>query len=219
MNAKLIIGGLVAATTLAGVALAQAPSGPGGPGGPGAGGPGMNRQGMGPGQGMGPRAEFNREDAQAMLDARLAGAKAALRLTPEQERLWGPVEQAARAMAAERITRMEERRAMREQRRQGSGERPDFMQGLERMTERTSKTADSLKTLTGAMKPLWATLDERQKRLLPRLLRPSGGMAGGWRMHRGQWGGGHHGHHGWNRGDAGPGNAPGAPNPAAPNRL
>ena len=34
-----------------------------------------------------------------MLDARLAGLKAGLRLTPDQEKLWGPFEAAVRDFA------------------------------------------------------------------------------------------------------------------------
>jgi hypothetical protein len=43
----------------------------------------------------------------AMLDARLAGLKAGLRLTPDQEQLWGPFEAAVRDFAQMRMARMQ----------------------------------------------------------------------------------------------------------------
>ena len=47
-------------------------------------------------------------DHKAMLDAKLAGLKAGLKLTPDQERLWGPFEAAVRAAADMRMEHMEE---------------------------------------------------------------------------------------------------------------
>jgi hypothetical protein len=41
----------------------------------------------------------SREDRAAFLDAHVAAVHAGLRLTPDQERLWGPVESAVRDMA------------------------------------------------------------------------------------------------------------------------
>ena len=38
-------------------------------------------------------------DHEALLDAKLAGLKAGLKLTPDQEKLWGPFEAAVRAVA------------------------------------------------------------------------------------------------------------------------
>jgi zinc resistance-associated protein len=211
MNTKIILSGLVAATALVGVAIAQTP--PTASGAP-AGSPTER-------QGRGPRMDaMSRDDMQAMVDARLAGAKAALKLTPEQERLWSPVDQAARTMATERMNRAEQHRAMREQRRQGNNaQRPDFMAQMERMTEFSSKNAENLKAATAAMKPLWATLDDRQKRILPRLLRPAGKEARGGGEHHGRWsyGGSAHGHmgQGWHRGPGAEG-APERGTPPAP---
>lgn len=168
----------------------------------------------GPGQGRGPDAgprmeRLERADFEALTDARIAGIKAGLKLTEQQQPLWAPVEQALRTMAAERVTRMEERRTRMQERRgqaqQGQAtpmERPDFMQRLERRSERSTQQAERLTTLSSAMKPLWASLDERQKKLLPILMRPAGGKGGhhmaghhhGQRM--GMMGGGMMGHHG-----------------------
>jgi hypothetical protein len=114
------------------------------------------------------QTQTRRGDAEAMLDARIAGVRAGLKLTPEQERLFAPVEQAYRTMAAERIRRMEERRA---QRGSDNREQLDLMQRLDRRAERATQNAQRIAGFAAAMRPFWASLDENQKRLLPRLLR------------------------------------------------
>lgn len=160
-------------------AFAQAAPGAGGPGG-------------GPGSGRGPDApRLTTEDFRALVDARIAAIKAGLKFTPEQERLWQPVEAIIRKGSEERATRMEQRRASLEnltpeQRRERMREARDFGERLDRMSER----AERMKSFTDAVKPLYASLDERQKRIFPILMRPAGGpgpmMGGGWRGH------GHH---------------------------
>ncbi len=114
----------------------------------------------------GRRGPLSGADIEALTDARIAGIQAGLRLTPEQQRLWGPVEQALRGQAAMRAKRMEERRAA-----GAPGERPDLMQRLDRQAERVKERSDALQSLTTAMRPLWASLSEDQKRRLPLLLR------------------------------------------------
>ena len=47
------------------------------------------------------------DDRAAMLDARLGGLKAGLRLTPDQEKLWGPFEAAVRDFAQTRMNHMQ----------------------------------------------------------------------------------------------------------------
>ena len=47
-------------------------------------------------------------DLKALTDARVAIIKAALQLTPDQEKLWPPVEDAIRARAKNRQARMEQ---------------------------------------------------------------------------------------------------------------
>lgn len=44
----------------------------------------------------GPRRQLSAEDRAAFIDARIAAVKAGLRLSAEQEKLWGPVENVAR---------------------------------------------------------------------------------------------------------------------------
>jgi len=112
-----------------------------------------------------PRRGLSQEDFNRLVDARIAAIKAGLKLSADQERLWAPVESAIRAAASGRFARMEQR-PDREQRQS-----MDFMQRLERrsamMTERAQRSA----AVTTAMRPLWDTLTEDQKRIAPRLLR------------------------------------------------
>ena len=104
-----------------------------------------------------------------------------------------------RDIAAARISRAERSREARDDRR--DGDRPDFLEGLERGSQRMDEYAERMKALASAMRPLWTSLDERQRRLLPVLIRPTGEMEG----RRGGRGGHHHGHGGHHgRGGDGP---------------
>ena len=98
-------------------------------------------------------------------DARIASIKAGLKLTRDQERLWAPVESAIRTTAGERFSRFEQR-PDREQRRS-----MDFMQRLERRSAMVTERAHRSTAVTTALRPLWDTLTEDQKRIAPRLLR------------------------------------------------
>ncbi len=181
------------AALAASAALAQAPNPP--PGGPERGRE-TSREERG-------RRPFNRAEMDALVDARVAAMQAGLKLTPDQQRYWPAVEQAIRDMAAARISRMERWRESRsDDRRQA--DRPDFLETLERGSQRVDEHAERLKALASAMRPLWTSLDDRQRHLLPVLIRPTGdaGRRRGWREGRR---GGHHGHH--NRG--GPDGEPG----------
>lgn len=135
------------------------------------------------------QAQTRRNDASALLDARVAGIKAGLKLTPEQERLFAPVEQAYRAMAAERARRMEERRDERV-RRSEDRHRPDLMERLDRRAERATQNAQRIAGFATAMRPFWASLNEDQKRLLPRLMHAGAGPG------HGRWMAMMHPHHG-----------------------
>jgi hypothetical protein len=133
-----------------------------------------------PQSGPGPRPQMSRDDFNSLTDARIAAIQAGLKLTPDQQKLWGPVEQALRTQAGSRAQRIEERR------QQGSRtERPDMMQRLEQRADLASKGAANLNALSTAMKPLWASLDDRQKRLLPILMREGRPGRGAWRGHQG----------------------------------
>jgi len=114
------------------------------------------------------RPGFSRADFAALTDARIAGIQAGLKLNADQQKLWGPVEQAMRSMAAERSERFE---AFRQRREAGQQQRPDLAQRLEQQAQRQTENAQRLTTLANAVKPFWASLDDNQKRLLPVLMR------------------------------------------------
>jgi len=126
----------------------------------------------------------DRAEARAfMLDARLAGMKAALKLTPEQEKNWAPFETAVRDAAK---ARMEEMRAMREAMR--GAERPSPIEHMNMMADRLAKASTDLKAISAAAKPLYDSLDDTQKSHFGPLLmtlrehRPhEGHMWGHWR--------------------------------------
>ena len=127
------------------------------------------------------REPLNRAALDALTDARIAGIQAGLKLNAEQQRLWPPVEQALRAIAGDRADRMEARRG------QGAQAQPDLMQRLERRAELSTRNAQRVTALATAVKPLWAALDDNQKRLLPVLMRQGDWLGGRSRyaMHRG----------------------------------
>ena len=136
-----------------------------------------------------PAAGQMQDQAQArafLLDARLAGMKAALKLTPEQEKNWAPFEAAVRDAAK---ARMDEMRAMRDAMR--GAERPSPIEHMNMMADHLAKASADLKAISAAAKPLYDSLDDTQKShfgpllMTIRELRPhEGGMWGHWR-HRG----------------------------------
>jgi hypothetical protein len=106
---------------------------------------------------------FSPEDRAAFVDARIAAVKAGLKLTPDQDKLWPPVEAAVRDFAKLRIDRANAR--MRE--------RADNM----------ATTAAAMKRIADAADPLYKTLDDGQKRRLA-ILTHMGRFGGeGWRHH------------------------------------
>jgi hypothetical protein len=189
---------LLAASLPAGIVMAQQADGPPPP--PAA------EDGKGP-SGPSPAVESRLEDG------RIAMAKAALKLTPEQEKLWAPVEEKIRANYAERRKMHEEWRAKRKERREARDEMmklalPDRIEKRsERMAERATKMSEraaKMKEFAAVARPLYDALSDEQKEVADQLLRrfahgghgSDGGHGsrmcdhGGWGGH----GGGHHGH-------------------------
>jgi zinc resistance-associated protein len=109
-------------------------------------------------------------DRAAFLDARIAGLKAGLKLNPEQEKLWPPVETALRETAAKREARMDAFRQKHEQ-RQGS---VDAIERMRQRAELLTETGVDLKKMADAAAPLYAALDDAQKHRMDVLLRMRG---------------------------------------------
>jgi len=96
-----------------------------------------------------------------MLDAKLAGMKAGLKLTADQEKLWGPFEAAVRDVAK---THEEDWRKMREMHEaEKPGERPSPIDHMMMMSDRLARDAAELKQVAEAAKPLFDSLDDGQK--------------------------------------------------------
>jgi hypothetical protein len=127
---------------------------------------------------------MNPEDRAAFADARIAAVKAGLKLTPDQDKLWPPVETAVRDFAKLRIDRANARMQARKDR---DAERPkvDLVTRLHQRADNMATTAAALKKIADAADPLYKTLDEGQKRRLAVLTRMERRFGGeGWRRHR-----------------------------------
>ena len=120
-----------------------------------------------------PRAERVHQwaaDRETMLDAKLAGMKAGLRLTADQEKLWSPFESAVKDADKSRMDAMRQMMQSRVQ-----GERMSPIDHLDAMADRLSQAAANIKKVAEAAKPLYDSLDESQKHnfgMLGRMLMP-----------------------------------------------
>jgi LTXXQ motif family protein len=129
------------------------------------------------------------EDRAALADARIAAVHAGLKLNPDQERLWPPVEAAVRDYAKMRIDRANAR--MNAQRDEDEQKPEDPVARLRERADRMAATATALKKIADAADPLYKTLDEGQKRRLAILTHMHGRFGEGWRHHEnGGMGGG-----------------------------
>jgi zinc resistance-associated protein len=111
------------------------------------------------------------EDRAAFADARIAALHAGLKLNPDQEKLWPPVEAAIRDMVK-----------LRQQRREAMRDRPriadDAPGALRAMADAATSRGEALRKLADASQPLYASLDQDQKRRAMILARPMGPMGG-----------------------------------------
>ena len=137
-----------------------------------------------PGRGFG-MFRHSPDDMSAFADARIASVKAGLRLTPDQERLWPPVEAAARELAKQRIDRVAERRnAQRDGRDQRTPD--ELFDRFKKRADNMAASAAGMQKLAQAADPLYRSLNEDQKRRLVVLARPFGGPGMGEHHHRGE---------------------------------
>jgi hypothetical protein len=104
-------------------------------------------------------------DLNAWTDARVGIIKAALQLTPDQEKYWPAVEEAIRARMKNRQARLERVAELRDSSSpmEAIGERNpvEFMQ---RRAEALSQRAADLKKVADAWEPLYKTLTPDQKK-------------------------------------------------------
>lgn len=127
---------------------------------------------------------FSAQDREAFIDARIAAVHAGLKLSPEQEKLWPPVEEAVRGLVAQRRA---ERQGWRDRLSPGSvlNDAPGMLRA---MADAQAARAEATRKLADALGPLYASLDEAQRRRLLVLARPLGRLA----RHGGMGPMGHH---------------------------
>jgi hypothetical protein len=137
------------------------------------------------------RAQLWAADHQTRMDARLGGMKEALKLTSSQYPLWEAFENAVQTADK---ARMEDMREMMKNR-----ERVSPADRLDAMADRMARRAAEMKTIAGAAKPFYASLDDAQQRKFQVLGREMmagsgpmwedlGGDAGGtWEPQRWDW--------------------------------
>jgi hypothetical protein len=113
---------------------------------------------------------LNAADLNALTDARIALVKSTLQLTADQEKYWPPIEEAIRARAKSRQSRLESLTT-------GVADRADRglievlrdrnpVEFLDRRAEMLAQRSADLKRLAAAWQPLYQTLTPVQKRQL-----------------------------------------------------
>jgi hypothetical protein len=116
---------------------------------------------------------LNAGDVTALTDARINLVKAALQLTPDQEKMWPAVEAAIRARAKDRLTRIENAETrVRELRDKSAIEAlrdRNPIEFLHRRADTLTQRAADLKKLADAWQPLYQTLTPEQKRRMAAL--------------------------------------------------
>jgi hypothetical protein len=126
---------------------------------------------------------MNPEDRAAFTDARIAAVKAGLKLTPDQEKLWPPVEAAVRDLAKLRIDRANARMNAQRDDSQDAQKPEDPVARLRERADTMATTAAAMKKIADAADPLYKSLDDGQKRRLAILTHMGGRFGGGWRHH------------------------------------
>jgi hypothetical protein len=122
------------------------------------------------------------EDRAAFADARIAAVKAGLELTPDQQKLWPPLESAVRDFAKLRIDRANARMNARQDQPKDAQQPEDPVARLRARADTMATTAAALKKIADAADPLYKTLDDGQKRRLAMLTHRGGHFGGeGWR--------------------------------------
>ena len=113
---------------------------------------------------VGMRHPVTGADLNALTDARVGMTKAALQLTPEQEKYWPAVEEAIRARAKNRQARLERVAELRDSDPAEVLREKNPIELMQQRAERLTQRAADLKKLADAWAPLYKTLSEDQKK-------------------------------------------------------
>jgi hypothetical protein len=103
-------------------------------------------------------------DLNSLTDARVAMIKAALQLTPDQEKYWPAVEDAIRARAKNRMARFERVAELRDSNAMDALHERNPIEMMQRRAERLTQRGADLKKVADAWEPLFKTLSEDQKK-------------------------------------------------------
>ena len=103
-------------------------------------------------------------DLKSLTDARVAMIKAALQLTPDQEKYWPALEDAIRARAKNRQARWERVAELHESGPMEALHGQNPVELMQRRAEALSQRAADLKKVADAWEPLYKTLSEDQKK-------------------------------------------------------
>ncbi len=114
------------------------------------------------------QGRLSASDLENLTDARIEIVKAALQLTPDQEKLWPPIEDAIRARAKDRQARIaiavERARELRDRSRIEVLRDRNPIEFMKRRADRLAQRSADLKRLADAWEPLYQTLTPGQKR-------------------------------------------------------
>ncbi|HUN94857.1 MAG TPA: Spy/CpxP family protein refolding chaperone [Bradyrhizobium sp.] len=117
--------------------------------------------------------QLNTTDRNTITDMRVDLVKAALQLTPDQEKLWPPVESAIRARAEDRrarIAKIQETVGMRaDQSRVEAIRNRDPIAFLQQRSEALAQRSADLDKLAEAWQPLYKTLSQQQRQRMAAL--------------------------------------------------
>jgi hypothetical protein len=103
-------------------------------------------------------------DLDSLTDARVAMIKAAVQLTPDQEKYWPAVEAAIRARAKNRLARLERVAELRDNDPMEALHERNPVELMQRRAESLSRSASDLKKVADAWEPLYKTLSQDQKK-------------------------------------------------------
>ena len=103
-------------------------------------------------------------DLNALTDARVGIIKAALQLTPEQEKYWPAVEEAIRARAKNRQARLEKVAELRDNGPMEAVGQRNLVELMQRRADMLIQRGTDLKKVADAWEPLFKTLSPDQKK-------------------------------------------------------
>ena len=106
----------------------------------------------------------NGADLNKLTDARVSMIKAALQLTPDQQQYWPAVEEAIRARAKNRQSRLERLAQLRDSGPMEALRGHNPVEILQRRAELLNQRGADLKKIADAWEPLYKTLSQDQKK-------------------------------------------------------